>query len=173
MTGSFKSRLARGQRRDGRTFSPSSIQAATPVDAAHPTVRTRPRRLSLSFLFVGSAASATFLPFHPPPTPVWNWTPPKNAATPSHFLPRLHLPSLLLDTFEHAGRGRKGTKQQAAPGSPLPSSPPIDADRGRLLTGDADRSPGGAASVRSSPSSSWSWLFLPVAWRRVGRPVGG
>lgn len=145
--------------------SHSSIQSPTPVDAAHPTAGDPPagRRLSLSLFFFSSFRGfrcvAHFPPFPPPTHPVSRLSPQKTPQPPLIFF---LVSTSLLDTFEHAGRGRKGTKQQAAPGSPpspFPSSPPIDADRGRLLAGDADRSPGGA--------------LLPYVSRRLLPPVHG
>lgn len=110
------------------------------VDAAHPTVGTPPTAIISLFSFRGFRCVAHFPPFpvsttHPP----LSLSPPKNA---SHFLPRLHLPSLLLDTFEHARRGRKGTKQQAAPGSPRPFLAPDRRRSGPTARGGRRSRPG-------------------------------
>ena len=96
MTGSFKSRLARGQRRDGRRMGFHTPPSRQP----HPWMRRiqrsgpRPRRLSLSFLFVGSAALRRPLSSLSTPHPPLSGTglPQKTPQPPLIFF---------LDTFEH------------------------------------------------------------------------
>jgi hypothetical protein len=168
MTGSFKSRLGRGQQSwvDPRIRITLLHLGSHTRRWGHPTVRAPPAAIISLFLFlVGSATSLTFLPFHQPPAP-----PRKTPQPLSHFLPRLHL---LLSSSIHSstpGRGQKGESSKRRR-VPPPFVAPDRRRSGPTARGGRRPKPGRRCFVRFSRSSSWP--FLPVAWRRVGRLVGG
>ena len=158
------------ERVDGRTDGGWGFHTP-PSSHPHPSMRriqrpgTRPQAgdyLSLSFfflLFVGSAASPTFLSL-----------PPKNAATPSHFLPRLHLPSRYIRARRTRSEGDKAASGAGLPPVSLPFLAPDRRRSGPTARGGRRSKPGRrAASVRfSPPASSCSWPFSSCCLPGVG-----
>ena len=177
------------ERVDGRTDGGWGFHTP-PSSHPHPSMRriqrpgTRPQAgdyLSLSFfflLFVGSAASPTFLPFHHPPTPSLV-SPPKKRRNPLSFSSSSPPPfSIHSSTPDAVGRGQSSKRRRAPPrlpSLPRPRSTPIGADCSRGTPIEARAARCFRTFLAACFLLFMAFFVLLPAWRRVrvGRPVGG